>query len=221
MRPRSRQSGIAAASAVLAVSLAGGCEDEAHEPVHEQDVEESSGDDALPGDLETDGEEVGATPLSDPSAWSQVAADVDPFVTAGDDPDVCPASDSHPEETPDGTWFEVRTDGCAWYTGSQPLLAAVPAGASVRITLVHGEVLAGDEDYTVSIALGDPPETVWTRAVPLETGDETLEETVAVAGDHDAGAPIWFHLSNHGENTWSLAGIDLLGSERAACGTER
>ena len=152
------------------------------------------------------------TSLIDNNAWTLVTEAADPFLSGDQSPtDPCPESEIQAENTPDGVWLDVSTEVCAWVTLQQPLLHPVSPGDQVQITVVHFEVYAGETDYTLTVAMGEAAETLWTKTVPLGSGFELIEETVAVPGDHVVGVPIWYHISNHGENTWSLVGIDLLG----------
>ena len=65
-------------------------------------------------------------------------------------------------------------------------------------------------DYTLRVALGQEAEEIWTQSVALGAGYEVIEATVSPTGAHAAGAPIWYHIGNHGENNWSLVAIDRL-----------
>lgn len=176
--------------------------------------------DATPLDTEASGADVGVTEdvaeptvisLIDNTVWALVDVDGDPFVVdGGPSPDLCPESDIQWEYTPDGIWLDVSTEGCAWATLQQPLLHAVAAGDLVRVTVVHFEIYAGDTDYTLRVALGADAEIIWTETVALGAGYEVIQATVSPLNDHAEGAPIWYHVSNHGENNWSLVAIDLL-----------
>lgn len=169
---------------------------------HDALTEDAGADDAV---------EPAVVSLIDNTAWSLVGVDVDPFVVdGGPSPDLCPESDIQSEDTPDGVWLDVSTEGCAWATLQQPLLHPVAAGDLVRITVVHFEILAGDTDYTLQVALGPDAEVIWTESVALGAGYEVIQATVSPSVAHAQGDPIWYHVSNHGENNWSLAAIDLL-----------
>jgi len=175
----------------------------------------ASGDaeaDALAVDAEVSvAPELTGVSLIDNWAWTLVAVAEDPFVVdGGPAPDLCPESELQAEDTPDGIWFDISTEGCAWATIRQPLLRAVAPGDQVRVTVVHFEIEAGDTDYTLRVALGDEAEAIWTETVELGEGYELIEATVTVDGDHPEGAPIYYHVGNHGENNWSLVAIDLL-----------
>ncbi len=149
--------------------------------------------------------------LVDNTAWHLVSVDDDPFVTSdGPAPDLCPDADVGAETTPDGVWLEIDTTGCAWATLSQGLLEEVPAGSHIHIVVTHFELVAGDTDYTVRVALGEDAEPLWETEVALGSAYALLETTVEVATAYDVGAPIWFHVSNHGTNNWALVTVERI-----------
>lgn len=174
-------------------------------------LDEVTGQEILADDTDVSAAPPAELSLIDNAAWDLVPVDLDPFVTEGDPaPDVCPASELTPETTPEGLWFDVSTEGCSWTTVSQPLAESVPSGAQIRITVVHWEIEAGDEDYTLAVALGSAADVVWSVEVALESEFDTLGGVVTVPDAYAPGDPIWFHVGNHGENTWSLTEIVLL-----------
>ncbi len=52
--------------------------------------------------------------------------------------------------------------------------------------------------------MGDPAVIVWSTQIAWPAEGRFVDETWTAAQDYVAGAPILFHISNHGENTWSL-----------------
>lgn len=205
---RSWSRALVLAAAVCAAAALGACDEADAGHTHDHDHDHSQPD-AASGDAVGDTSLPAGEALVDNTAWTVIAAEVDPFASAERPAaDVCPASDSGPELTPDGVWFEVSTEGCAWFTGAQPLAVALAAGDEVRVRFIHGEVEVGETDYELAIALGEPMKVVWSKTVLKGAGEATFDETFTLAEAYAAGVPVRLHLSNHGANTWQLAVLE-------------
>ncbi|HIN85627.1 MAG TPA: hypothetical protein EYN06_04020 [Myxococcales bacterium] len=145
--------------------------------------------------------------LMDNNLWQAVDPSEDPFWPQDStEVVVCPPDAYLSEDTGDGIWFSVTTRDCNYLTVTQPILADLPAGATVQVRVWHFTITSGPGSYHHLIAGGDPVKTVWdvTLEVPTDSGGllpyEPFESTVSI----EKGEPLFWHLSNHGSNSWHL-----------------
>jgi hypothetical protein len=149
----------------------------------------------------TDGEFV---PLVDPMAWVQVPAPQDPL--ADHRPDVV--------ECPIGGWlfepqgFEVNTLQCNYAMFSAPSQTAVIAGSRVVATLYHFDLVAA-EPATAHLALLLGDTILWETMVAIPGKADAFNVDVVVDTTVPAGTPVYFHLHNHGQNTWTVGAIEV------------
>jgi hypothetical protein len=137
--------------------------------------------------------------------WWMVMPTEDPF---DDRPDTarCERSGLMAELLADESVFSVDTGLCNYVTVSQSTLRDVAAGDTIKVRLWHFALSA--------------PEPAQAHAAVLVDGLRVLDERVAIPGPGGllsrelraeraipSGAPVYFHLHNHGSNSWSLVEI--------------
>lgn len=154
----------------------------------------------------------GAQSLVDNLLWEVVAQADDPFYPV-DDSEVVPCMPSAygSEVEGDDVWFSVTTVDCNYLTVWQPLLVDVPADAQLRVRLWHFTFTAAEGTYTHAIAVGDPPDTYWEAELPLPVTESGLlpYDLVPVSRSLSAGEPVYWHLRNHGQNSWHLIEVSV------------
>ncbi len=143
-------------------------------------------------------------PLVLPMDWQQVPAPQDPLVSHRPAEVSCPL----------GAWLyepqglEVNTGLCNYGMFVQPSRAAIVPGARLRASLYHFD-LSSEPPATAHVALMLAEAVIWEQdiAVPGKANayaiDLTLDFTAA------AGTPVYFHLHNHGQNTWTLGEVEV------------
>ena len=148
-----------------------------------------------------------AVSLIDNTLWEVVPEADDPFYPE-DDSDVVPCTPSvyGSEVQGDDVWFSVKTVDCNYLTVWQPLLVDVPADAQLRVRLWHFKFTQTEGTYTHAIAVGDPPDTYWEAELPLPITESGLlpYDLVPISRSLSAGEPVYWHLNNHGLNSWHL-----------------
>lgn len=143
--------------------------------------------------------------LIDNRKWKQVGPEEDPFwADRPEGAEPCPAEFVYAEEEAEGWWFSVDTLECNYATASQPSLADVPEGWSLFFRIWHFRITLGEGPFTIALYVGDPPELLYstTRPVPSESGlifDELVTPRPIAAGE-----PLYWHIDNHGDNSWSI-----------------
>ncbi len=155
---------------------------------------------------ESGGEPREPGPLVDAGEWSQVGAAADPMAGHRPPEVVCPSS-GWAEEF--GV-FEVRTEDCNYLSVEQPLARPVCAGDTLSVSLWWQSLIAL-EPAVGHLALHIDGELIWEHEVEIPGSSDVLSLEFPSPVDAPEGAIVNFHLHNHGQNTWTLAGFDLVG----------
>jgi hypothetical protein len=147
---------------------------------------------------------VGAS-LVLPDLWRTVEPVEDPFE---DRPETttCPSWAAAAETLGGERAFGVDTGSCNYITVMQESREAVAAGESIKIRLWHFELSAPTEAEAHAALLIDGLAVLDERvAIPQAGGliSRQVRLTRAVA----AGARVYFHLHNHGSNSWALVEV--------------
>lgn len=142
--------------------------------------------------------------LVDPMAWAQVPEPLDPL--AAHRPAEVQCSIGGWLFEPQG--FEVNTLQCNYAMFSAPSQAAVLAGSRVVATLYHFDLVAA-EPATAHVALLLGETLLWETEVEIPGKANAFNIDVVVDTTIPAGTPVYFHLHNHGQNTWTLGAIEV------------
>lgn len=152
---------------------------------------------------------VGASRIVLPaSGWTPAGAEHpfgDPPAGSGDCPSVAYGFD--------GGFFEVETDQCAFAVFTQPLASEIRAGEQVEVLSWHLQLWAAEPaEARVVLQVGD---VVWWEEVFAVPGAEDIQ-TLTPLIDHDlpAGTSAWWHIANHGSNSWRLGDAEVVAGDR-------
>jgi len=146
-----------------------------------------------------------AVSLIDNWLWTQVSGDDDPFdYTRTAETTVCPEAELNVEQLPDGDWFDVITKNCAYVTVTQPLLADIPAGGTLKIRIWHFAITMGDGPFTLAIQIGKESKPLWTTTKPFPSDSGLIFDEFTTVSEYSKGDSIYYHISNHGDNSWGL-----------------
>lgn len=145
--------------------------------------------------------------------WSHVEPEADPFLANYDgDATACAATSHGVEEGVQGEWWEIETVRCGYLTIAQPTAVDACAGAEVRVRLWHFNLLDTGADFDVAVAFGERAEVI-RETIPVPADSELLEFTAVLDEDIPKGELLYFHLSNHGSNTWGLMDTEIRPSQ--------
>jgi len=150
----------------------------------------SSGDTALPS---------GTFDLVTPEAWAILEASVDPFADHRPADPYCDPSALNV----DLELFEVDTTLCDYLSAGQGAQVALRAGETVSVLMYHGS-LTWWEEASAHAAVAVGGEVIWEETIAIPAASEVYIADVVVPSDVAVGAPVVFHLHNHGSNTWNL-----------------
>ena len=164
----------------------------------------------LPGSADTAGadtEVAGGEPVHVPvahnAAWVLGTSETDPFPVGAEGVRCGPESVAI-EEVEEGLWYDILTDDCDHATVHQTSLEELDSGDTLLVWIWHYAMEHEGGDFHAEVAFGEPPQVVWQTTLPVPAESGLLYEEVTLDTSWPAGSRIWFHLSNHGVNTWSL-----------------
>ena len=138
-------------------------------------------------------------------AWDLVVDPADdPWGALRPDDAECPARAWDVE----GDTFEVDTGSCTWGTFWQPAALGVRAGMPVDLVVWHLDLWA-PEPATGLAGIALDGEIIWEETAEIP-GDEAIwSATVTAPRDVPAGAPVTFHVHNHGTNAWRISELSV------------
>lgn len=152
--------------------------------------------------------------LAPAGGWQVVQAADDPFT---DRPEAVACSDDGAgvEELSAEAVFAVSTDRCAYATAAQRAATHLDVGDTVQIRLWNYRLFSR-EAAQAHIALAVDGEVVWEERVQLPAGEGIpagLRTGQWIADRPVAqGAPLHWHVHNHGANEWALFDVTVHGS---------
>ncbi|MFT7624351.1 MAG: hypothetical protein ACI9WU_003538 [Myxococcota bacterium] len=140
----------------------------------------------------------------DHALWTQLDARDDPFTDRPADALPCPSPGGF--DIVQGS-FEVDTDFCLYMTTAQPSLIDIPKGWVINAVLWHLDLLPPEKDPEaaeahLSLKLGDI--VLWDGVVPIPGPSKFIEQQVTLDQDVPLGTPVYFHVHNHGPNSYRL-----------------
>jgi len=160
--------------------------------------------DASPGDAAAITQAPARTrgPLIEPDSWELLSADEDPFPDRLPDAN-CPDGTHMPELLSGEPVFSVDTGLCSYLTARQPALRDVAKGETLVARVWHF-ALDANESVEAHVALRIADTTLLDQTVPIPSAGGLIAVEVTANSAFAAGTPIFFHLHNHGNNSWSL-----------------
>jgi hypothetical protein len=111
--------------------------------------------------------------------------------------------------------YGVDTGGCSYLTVRQPSLVAIEPGDRIFLRVFHFALWAPEPAVAyLSVQVGENP--VWSTTIAIPS-DSALVRPIATADfGAPAGSPVYFHVQNHGLNSYNLIEIRVGGASAAA-----
>jgi hypothetical protein len=152
-------------------------------------------------------EPAGATepmPLTTAESWAPADPTSDPFAPEAIGRVRCTSAAFRPE----ATWLEVTTTTCNYATFVYPFATEVPAGSVIR-----GEVawatLAAIDPALGTLAFATQAELLWSHEVPIPGLADLTQVEFELPERLPVGSALYFHVRNHGYNSWQLGPLTL------------
>ena len=162
-------------------------------------------------------DDVNTKPSLEPSAagpliytlgWMSTEFQQDPFNEHWSDHVTC-GEDEHGAELLADIWaYSIQTGGCNWLTIEQPSLRAVRKGDIIRAEVWHF-FLSAPEPATARVGLATADEVLIEVMEPIPQPARLIELEFRAQALIAENTPIYFHISNHGTNSWHLLNIQI------------
>ncbi len=139
--------------------------------------------------------------------WRVVEPDADPFVT---DPGAVPrCSTSGVRVESDPEWLEIDTTVCSWVSLTGGARFEVALGEQLKLELSHFDLDApAPATAELRLRLGDCD--AWSGTIPIPSPADVRSYELASPCALPAGDAVWFHLHNHGQNSYQLQDVAVL-----------
>ena len=106
------------------------------------------------------------------------------------------------------TVLAVDTERCDWITLELPSLRDVRAGDEIETRTFHFDLDAPvDSEARIGLTLGD--QMIFDERVPIPAESGAINATWIATKDFEAGTPMLFHVSNHGDNQYWLIEVNI------------
>ena len=147
-------------------------------------------------------------PLVRSFGWSTTALPQDPFNDHWSDHVRC-GEDDHGAELLADIWaYSIQTGDCNWLTIEQPSLRAVHEGDIIRAEVWHF-FLSAPEPATARVGLATADGVLVEMMEPIPQPARLIELEFKVQTYIAQDTPMYFHISNHGTNSWHLLNIQV------------
>ncbi|RYZ06885.1 MAG: hypothetical protein EOO73_13920 [Myxococcales bacterium] len=178
-------------SSLCAAALLFGCGDHDHPP--------------------TPAEETTFQPLIEVEDLAPIGREVDPFVSEQppleEPPLECETSGVLLEE--EQHWLELDTAECDFITVAAGARFAVEEGQELSLSVSHFDLKAA-EPATAELRLRFEECDVWQKSIAIPSAANVLTERFAAPCGIAQGGQVFFHLHNHGQNTYQLRSLEVL-----------
>ena len=144
-------------------------------------------------------------------AWTLVPGDDHPFADTASAAEDCP-SVAYKEEA---GFFEVESDQCAFGVFTQPLATGIDAGETVEFVAWHLDLWA-PEPAEARVVMQIGAEVLWEQVFPVPGPEDIQVRSFTFTEDVPAGTPAWWHVANHGYNSWRVGDVETVLPEGAS-----
>jgi len=144
------------------------------------------------------------TPLTVAESWAPADPASDPFAPEAVGRVRCTSAASRPE----ATWLEVTTTTCNYASFMYLFTSDVPAGSVIRGELAWA-TLAAIDPAVGTLAFATQADLLWSHEVPIPGLADLVQVEFELPEPLPAGSALYFHVRNHGYNSWQLSPLSL------------
>lgn len=162
------------------------------------DGEGDDDDDEAPACEEVDRHPVSLVALG---SWSLTDAAGDPF------------AEERPGEVeceigwgPENGVFEVDTEACNYGAFTQATLGDIAVGDTLELIMLH-DALFAEEPAEAHVGVAIEDEVMWETTLPIPSPPGYVRPTWTATRDIASGAPLHFHVHNHGYNNYRVVDV--------------
>lgn len=142
--------------------------------------------------------------LTEAASWLLADPNDDPFSGYADGRVRCTKADFRPE----ATWLEVTTTQCNYASFVSTFAIAAPAGSVIQ-GQVAWATLAAIDPAVGTLAFATDSDVLWSHDVTIPGLSDLVAIEFALPDAAPAGSSLFFHVRNHGYNSWQLSPLTL------------
>lgn len=109
-----------------------------------------------------------------------------------------------PEDFAGEASLDVRSASCPWLTVQQATLADLVVTDRLFLRLWHDMLVSPELGKTARIGLALESDVVFEQIVPIPSPSGIVLADLSLSRYVEAGTPIFFHIDNHGANSYHL-----------------
>jgi len=144
------------------------------------------------------------TPLTVAESWVLADPTSDPFAPEAVGRVRCTSAAFRPE----ATWLEVTTTTCNYASFVYLFTSEVPAGSVIRGELAWA-TLAAVDPAVGTLAFATQGDLLWSHEVPIPSLADLVRLEFELPESLSEGNALYFHVRNHGYNSWQLGPLTL------------
>ncbi|MCB9638110.1 MAG: hypothetical protein H6727_04285 [Myxococcales bacterium] len=148
-------------------------------------------------------------PLIDAKAWTLTPTSEDPYTSRRPDKVTCPPEVGYGFELfNEEPSFQVITGECNYITVQQTLRRSLRKDDQLHLRLWYFSLSSFDAtEAFASIRIGE--HEIWSKTLPLPARSNLEYPTLPIPQDIPASTQIFFHVDNHGANSWHLLELSI------------
>jgi hypothetical protein len=143
--------------------------------------------------------------ITEAESWDLADPSVDPFSSYAAGRVRCTKADFRPE----ASWLEVTTTQCNYVTFVHQLANSAAAGSVIRGQIAWATLAAIDPAVGTLAFADDAGSVLWSHDVPIPSTSSLVNVEFELSETAAAGSSLFFHVRNHGYNSWQLSPLTL------------
>lgn len=104
--------------------------------------------------------------------------------------------------------YSVYTQYCSWVTVTQPSLSSISEGEEFYLRFWHA-TLTAPMGFSAHIVITIDGDVIWDNEFPIPYPSGLDVVTLLALRDYPEGAPIVYHVDNHGNNEYALVELSI------------
>ena len=135
--------------------------------------------------------------------WSEVPLAEDPYAAFHPGANACPPTAYGVEDLGGENSLYINAQDCAYLTVTQPAAVEVDEGDPLHLRIWHFQLVALNA-ATATLTLTIDGNAVLEERIPIPSESDLINPELTADFESPRGAPIIFHVRNHGTNSYNL-----------------